>query len=233
MAKVVILSGAGLSAESGIKTFRGNDGMWENYNVMEVCSVQGYKNNPQLVLDFYDARRQDIADKQPNEAHKMITRMKKKYSQQIAVITQNVDNLLEKAGCEGIIHLHGTLTDLRCQSCQHVFYIGYESQKKHVCPSCKSDDIRHNVVMFGESAPLYQQLSTEIHDAKLLVVIGTSGQVIDSAYLAEVVGKAVLNNIDVDENHDKHFQTKFYEPASSAAVKIQTLIEDFLTHTQA
>jgi len=229
MARVVILSGAGLSAESGIQTFRGNNGMWEDYNVMEVCSVQGYQNNPQLVLDFYDARRDNIADKEPNEAHKMITRLKNRFPKEIAVITQNVDNLLEKAGCEEIIHLHGTLTDLRCESCQHVFHIAYESQKGHSCPSCDSKKIRHNVVMFGESAPEYQSLSREIDDAELLVVIGTSGQVIDSAYLAQIVGEAILNNIDIDEEHDRHFQTKFYEPASSAASKIETLVESFLS----
>lgn len=233
MAKVIILSGAGLSAESGIKTFRGNDGLWENYNVMEVCSVEGYEKDPQLVLDFYDARRKDIADKVPNAAHKMLARLKSKYPHDIAIITQNVDNLLEKAGCEDIIHLHGTLTDLRCEDCHDVFHIGYVSQKESTCPSCQSTKIRHNVVMFGESAPLYAVLNKELSDTKLLVVIGTSGQVIDTASLAQFVGHAVLNNIDVDVYHDQYFQTHFYEKASLAAGKIEAYIEDFLAEIKA
>lgn len=232
MAKVVILSGAGLSAESGIKTFRGHNGMWENYDVMEVCSAQGYANNPKLVESFYDARRKDIGDKQPNEAHYMITRIKNRYPDEIAVITQNVDDLLEKAECKDVIHLHGTLTDLRCKSCEEVFPVAYASQNLYSCPSCESKNIRHNVVMFGEMAPRYQDLSREIDDAQLLVVIGTSGQVIDSAYLAQLVGKAVLNNIDVDDAHDQYFQTKFYEPASLAALKIEEVIETFLSSSK-
>jgi len=231
MAKVVILSGAGLSAESGIKTFRGNNGLWKNYNVMEVCSIEGYAKDPKLVLDFYDARRKDIEDKVPNEAHRMLARIKEKYPGDIAIITQNVDNLLEKAGCKDIIHLHGTLTDLRCEVCQHVFNIGYISQKEQSCPSCKSNKIRHNVVMFGESAPLYVELNKEISDAQLLVVIGSSGQVIDSASLARFIGHAVLNNIDIDEYHDQYFQTKFYEKASVASEKVEAYIEEFLRVT--
>lgn len=228
MAKVLILSGAGLSAESGIQTFRGHDGLWEGYDVMEVCSVSGFRNDRQKVIDFYNLRRQNIADKEPNEAHKMIARIKKKFPQDIAVLTQNVDDLLEKAGCEGIVHLHGTLTDLRCEDCEHVFAVGYERQEGIVCPQCESDLVRHNVVMFGESAPMYAVLHKELQDTKLLVVIGTSGQVIDSASMAQMVEHAVLNNIDVDEYHDRYFQTKFYEPASVAALKIEALIEDYL-----
>jgi NAD-dependent deacetylase len=228
MAKVLILSGAGLSAESGIKTFREADGLWENYDVMQVCSVQGFSDDRQLVLDFYDARRRDIEDKEPNAAHDMIARMKAKYPDDIAVLTQNVDNLLEKANCNDVIHLHGTLTDLRCEDCGKVFAIGYDTQKGSVCPVCESDNIRHNVVMFGEAAPMYEKLSEALDEAELLIVIGTSGHVIDTASFARMVGNAVLNNIDVDEYHDRYFQTKFYEPASVAAVKIEALIEDYL-----
>ena len=228
MAKVVILSGAGLSAESGIRTFREGDGLWEEYNVMEVCSTQGFRNDRQKVLSFYDMRRADIEYKEPNAAHKMIARIKDKFPHDIAVITQNVDDMLERAGCKDIIHLHGTLTDLRCEDCDHVFAIGYDSQKGSICPACESENVRHNVVMFGESAPMYEILTREINDAELLVVIGTSGHVIDTAYYAKVVGNAVLNNIDVDAYHDAAFGTKFYEPATKTASKIEAIIEEFL-----
>ncbi|MDD3598395.1 Sir2 family NAD-dependent protein deacetylase, partial [Sulfuricurvum sp.] len=155
MKKVLILSGAGISAESGIRTFRDADGLWEEYDVMEVCSVEGFERNPKLVSDFYDARRRDLRDKFPNAAHEMIARLKQRYPDQIEVLTQNVDDLFERAGCPDVIHLHGTLTDLRCKECGAVFEIGYESQEGSTCPSCESDNIRHNVVMFGEEAPMY------------------------------------------------------------------------------
>ena len=228
MAKVLILSGAGLSAESGIKTFREADGLWENYDVQQVCSVEGFRDDRQLVCDFYDARRKDIKDKQPNAAHEMIARIKTKYPNEIAVLTQNVDDLLERASCEDVVHLHGTLTDLRCEDCGNVFSIGYDTQTGSICPACESDTIRHNVVMFGEAAPMYEKLSHALHEAKLLIVIGTSGKVIDTSSFARMVGNAVLNNIDIDEYHDRYFQRKFYEPASEASVKIEALIEEFL-----
>ncbi len=228
MAKVVILSGAGLSAESGIRTFRESDGLWETYDVQEVCSVEGFMRDRQKVLNFYDARRADIEHKHPNAAHEMVARVKKRFSKEIAVITQNVDDMLERAGCPDIIHLHGTLTDLRCEDCDLIFSIGYDSQQDQVCPGCESDRVRHNVVMFGEQAPMYQRLAQELHDAKLLVVIGTSGHVIDTAYFAKMVGQSVLNNIDVDPYHDAPFGIKLYQPATQAASEIEKIIEDFL-----
>ena len=228
MAKVVILSGAGLSAESGIRTFRESDGLWEEYDVHEVCSTQGFINDRQKVLNFYDLRRSDIKDKQPNTAHAMVARVKKRFPSEVAIITQNVDDMLERAGCPDIIHLHGTLTDLRCEDCNHIFAIGYDSQKGVVCPHCESDQVRHNVVMFGEAAPMYERLASELQDAELLVVIGTSGHVIDTAYFAKLVNHSVLNNIDIDEYHDAGFGTKLYKPATEAAQEIEKIIENFL-----
>ena len=105
MKKVLILSGAGLSAESGLRTFRDSDGLWEEYDIMEVCSARGFRANRQKVLDFYDKRRAQLAECEPNEAHRMIARIKAKYPEQIAVLTQNVDDLLERAGCQKVVHL--------------------------------------------------------------------------------------------------------------------------------
>ena len=228
MAKVLILSGAGLSAESGISTFRDQNGLWERYDVMEVCSTDGYAKNPKLVQGFYDARRQELEDKKPNTAHEAIARLQAKYGDEICVMTQNVDDMLERAGCKEVVHLHGTLTHLRCKTCAEVFYVGYTSQEGQKCPKCQSSAIRHDVVMFGEAAPLYAALYEAVNEAKLLVVIGTSGQVIDTAYFAKVVALSVLNNLDPDPYHDAAFETKFYEPATHAAPKIEALVEAFL-----
>ena len=113
MNKVTILSGAGLSAESGIRTFRDSGGLWEEHDVMEVCSVEGWAADREKVTEFYNARRIELAEKEPNAAHRMIARLEREYPGRVWNLTQNVDDLLEKAGCREVVHLHGTLTDLR------------------------------------------------------------------------------------------------------------------------
>jgi len=228
MKKVLILSGAGISAESGIRTFRDANGLWEEYDVMEVCSVEEFERNPKLVSDFYDARRADLRDKLPNAAHEMVARLKRRHPEQIEVLTQNVDDMFERAGCPDVIHLHGTLTELRCEECGRVFEIGYESQKGATCPSCEGDNIRHNVVMFGEEAPMYAELQRAIEECDLFVVIGSSGQVINTAWIAQWFEYSILNNLESDDTLDPFFKTLYIEKATSAAPKIEAEIEYFL-----
>ena len=226
--KVYILSGAGLSAESGIKTFRDSDGLWENYSIEEVCSTTGWVRDRQKVTNFYDARRADVASKEPNHAHIRLSELKNRYPNNIVMLTQNVDNMLEKAGCRDVIHLHGTLTDLRCEECNHVFPIGYEPQADATCPKCNSSLVRHNVVMFGESAPEYMNLHKLYNEADMVVVIGTSGNVIDTAYIAQLIENSVLNNLDEDVNHDQYFKVKLHKPATEAIDEVYELVEAFL-----
>jgi len=227
--KVYILSGAGLSAESGIKTFRESDGLWENYSIEEVCSTAGWARDRQKVTKFYDDRRADLESKEPNYAHIRLAKLKNKYPKNITMLTQNVDNMLEKAGCEEVLHLHGTLTDLRCEECEFTFPIGYKNQEGAVCPKCNGSIVRHNVVMFGESAPAYEYLRKLYNEAEMVVVIGTSGNVIDTAYIAQLVENSVLNNLDVDVNHDQYFSKKLYLPATQAVDEIFELVEAFLS----
>jgi len=226
--KIYILSGAGISAESGIRTFRDSDGLWEEYSIEEVCSVKGWHDDRQKVSDFYDARRADLQSKKPNKAHYELAKLKEKYPNNIVILTQNVDNMLECAGCKEVIHLHGTLTDLRCEDCKEVFEIGYESQKDKSCPSCESKNIRHNVVMFGEPAPAYENLRTLYKEADMVVVMGTSGQVIDTAYIAKTIQHSILNNLDQDPSIDRYFKTRIYEPATVGVVKVVEMVEAFL-----
>ncbi|PHS34385.1 MAG: NAD-dependent deacetylase [Sulfurovum sp.] len=226
--KIYILSGAGLSAESGIKTFRDHDGLWENHSVEEVCSVEGWERDRQKVSDFYDARRADLENKEPNAAHIALANLKKTYPNNIVMLTQNVDDLLERAGCPEVIHLHGTLTDLRCESCKTEFEVGYESQEGKQCPECHSDNVRHNVVMFGEDAPKYAFLNVLTRAADMLVVLGTSGQVINTASLAQAVKNSIISNLDADPSIDGYFQTAIHEPATTGVPKVVMMIEEYL-----
>lgn len=230
MASILFISGAGLSAESGIRTFRDTDGLWEEYDVMEVCSTQGFLDDRQKVLDFYDARRHDLKDKEPNEAHFMMARLKEHYGDEVAILTQNVDDLLERAGCTDVVHLHGTLTDLRCEACEEVFPIGYASQKGVACPVCGSVHVRHNVVMFGEAAPMYEVLNREANEAKLLVCVGTSGQVINVAWIAQWYEHSILNNLDPDPALDSFFKICYHEKATEAAGKIEHYCQEFMSN---
>lgn len=238
MKKVMILSGAGLSAESGIRTFRDHDGLWEAYNVMDVCSTEGWEKDRELVTQFYNARRKDLEDKVPNRMHRVIAELQRRFPGQIWNLTQNVDDLLERAGCEEVIHLHGTLRDLRCESCGHVWDIGYTEQTEHdCCPRCESAQVRHNVVMFGESAPMYRKIYEAVNDSGLFVAIGTSGQVIDIVPIAREFERSILVNPKREEyitafgpfeqNIDAFF-TNFLQMGSVAAAEpMRALISEF------
>lgn len=235
MAKVLILSGAGVSAESGISTFRDKDGLWEEYDVKVVCNYDSLKKNEALTIEFYDKRRADLENKEPNYAHKVIARLKDKYKDDIAVITQNVDNLFEKAGmrCDDVIHLHGFLTELRCQNdrCSLTFDIGYKKQAEAFngkCPTCSSK-LRPNIVFFGESAPKYKELDEHFQDCELFVVIGTSGNVIGVNTMAAFCDKSILNNLEPSPAiNDSVFSTVIYDKASAAIDKIAQEIEEHL-----
>ena len=235
MAKVVIISGAGISAESGISTFRASDGLWEKHRVEDVCTAGCLKTNREETIGFYDNLRGKLEDKKPNYAHLQIAVLKKQYKEQIAIITQNVDNLFEKAGIphEDVIHLHGYMTDLECESCGHVYDAGYKKQIEACegrCPKCHSNQIRPSVVMFGEAAPKYQELLKSFDDCEMMVVIGTSGYVINTdMYLNPKIKKSVLNNLVPSiALNDELYSKVLYKPATEAIDEIVKYVVNFM-----
>jgi NAD-dependent deacetylase len=238
MAKVVILSGAGISAESGISTFRDSDGLWENHDIKDVCSFDSLDKHEKLCLDFYDQRRLDIQDKLPNKAHLEIAKLKKEFNEDIAILTQNVDDLFEKAGInhDNVIHLHGFLTEVRCRdnNCElsrEAFDIGYQNISQAFngkCPTC-SGKLRPNIVFFGEAAPLYDKIIEEINDCELLVVIGTSGNVINTDQLVGYVKYSILNNLEPSNAiFDELYSKVLYQPATTAIDEISKTIRHYL-----
>jgi len=235
MSKVLILTGAGISAESGISTFRDSDGLWENHRIEEVCSAGCLDSNGDATRAFYDARRADIEDKEPNYAHKVIVELKHKYPADIAVLTQNVDDLFEKAGMQKdeITHLHGFLRELRCRECEEIFDIGYSKQEESLntqCPEC-GGELRPNIVFFGETAPLYENLTRALNVCELIVVIGTSGNVLDVTYFAQLTTRSILNNLEPSDAIDDSYFTKvFYSKATEAIGEISEYIEEFLNN---
>ncbi len=232
MAKIVILSGAGISAESGISTFRDSDGLWEKYHVEEVCNFDSLEKNEQLTLDFYDKRRFELQDKTPNHAHEVITKLKEKYKDDLVIITQNVDNLFEKAGltAKDVIHLHGFLTEVRCRECGTIYEIGYKkinSFNNGMCKECNGK-LRPNIVFFGEVAPKYEMLNYHLHDCEVFVVIGTSGNVITVNEMAQSAQLSILNNLEKNFMiNDENFTKVFYDKATNAIDSIVKEIDKY------
>jgi len=235
VAKVLILSGAGISAESGISTFRESGGLWEEYDVSVVCNYDSMQKHEDVTIEFYDKRRAELESKEPNYAHKKVAELKNKYKKEIAVITQNVDNLFEKAGLksEDVVHLHGFLTEVRCQDlyCGEVFDIGYKKQNEFNggrCLACSSK-LRPNIVFFGEQAPMYEELNRHIYDCELLVVIGTSGNVIGVNTMAQFAERSILNNYEPSSAiNDTYFSKVLYKKATEAIGEIAGEIESLL-----
>ena len=236
MSRVLILSGAGISAESGISTFRESDGLWEKHAIEEVCSAGCLDTNGDATRTFYDARRADIENKEPNYAHKVIVELKHTYPDEIAVLTQNVDDMFEKAGMkrDEIVHLHGFLRELRCRNCNSIFEIGYKKQDECFdgqCPEC-AGELRPNIVFFGEAAPLYENLTQALNRCELIVIIGTSGNVLDVTYFAQLTKESILNNLEPSEAIDDSYFTKvYYSKATEAIGEISEYIEEFLANT--
>jgi len=235
----MIVSGAGLSAESGISTFRDSDGLWENHNVMDVCSTKGWIKDRHFVTNFYNERRSDLESKIPNDAHKVLAQLEKEYRGRVMHLTQNIDNLMEKAGAKDIVHLHGTLTDLRCEACTEVFSIGYKIQDgSESCPNCGNKRVRHNVVMFGEAAPEYVNIQKAIKECSLFIAIGTSGAVIDVTQIAKEFKHSIL--IDPKRNRtasmydpkpyiDEYFEHFIQKKASEAMDEMMDIIKGYMS----
>ena len=181
MKKIVVLSGAGVSAESGIKTFRDSNGLWEEYKVEDVASIDGWYRNKELVLNFYNARRRALQNAGPNDAHKIIAQLENDFD--VTVVTQNVDNLHERAGSTKIIHLHGELTKARSVKDEFTTYeIGYND----IHLGDKAPDggqLRPFIVWFGESVPELGRAAKEVEKADILIIIGTSLNVYPAAGL--------------------------------------------------
>ena len=195
--KLVVLTGAGVSAESGITTFRDSNGLWENYNVEDVATIEGWYKNPALVLDFYNARRAQLGSVKPNPAHYAIADLEKDYD--VTVITQNVDNLHERAGSTRVIHLHGELTKVRPENTHNesdgfseaaVFDIGTDKiQIGDLAPN--GAQLRPHIVWFGEAVPKINQALDCVEAADIMLIVGTSLQVYPAAGLYAYAGADV------------------------------------------
>ena len=209
MKKIVFLTGAGMSVESGFKTFRGNDGLWENYPVEKVATHEAWEDNPEFINNFYNGLRKKLFTAKPNDGHLLIKQLEDKYK--VTVITQNVDDLHEMAGSTNVIHLHGELKKV-CSSAD-AYNPKYRKEltedAPNVMPDEKADDgslLRPFIVFFGESVPMIEPAIKEIAEADIFVIIGTSLNVYPAASLIHYVRTEVpvylIDPNDVDSKYD-------------------------------
>jgi NAD-dependent deacetylase len=185
--KIVVLTGAGISAESGIKTFRDMGGLWEEYSIEQVATPEAWRKNPELVLDFYNARRKQLQEVKPNAAHFALAELEKTHSVQI--ITQNVDDLHERAGSSHILHLHGELKKVRSEKNENLIHILEGWELKMGDKASDGAQLRPHIVWFGEAVPLIETAINIVKTANYLLIIGTSLQVYPAASLLSYAPK--------------------------------------------
>lgn len=229
--KLVVLSGAGISAESGIKTFRDSGGLWENYDIMDVASPMGWEKNPALVLEFYNQRRKQALQAQPNEGHKALAHLERFFD--VTIITQNVDNLHEKAGSTNVIHLHGELFKARSTADPNLVYEITDWQLNLGDKCEKGSQLRPHIVWFYEEVPMIEYAVQEVMQADIFIVVGTSLVVYPAAGLVDYVAREVPKYVvDIEKPeinlHRYHNLTFFQEKASTGLLRLlEELIERF------
>lgn len=228
--KIVILTGAGISAESGIKTFRDSNGLWEEHKVEDVASPRGWLMNPELVLEFYNQRRRQVATVEPNDGHRDLLKLNEKYD--VSIITQNIDDLHERAGSTNVLHLHGKITEAKSSGNEdNIKEIGYEDIK--IGELCEEGyQMRPNIVWFGESVPMIPDAESIAMKADIFVIIGTSLNVYPAAGLMRITktqtpiyvvdpGEIIMDNLLARKDHVQYIR----KPATTG---VKELVEKLL-----
>ena len=217
--RIVILTGAGISAESGLGTFRDKGGIWTQYDLEEVATPQGFARNPDFVHDFYNARRRNLREAVPNAAHIALAELERAHDGHVLLVTQNVDNLHEQAGSTNLVHMHGELLKVRCEACDAIHDWLEDLSTQTPCPACRAvGSLRPHVVWFGEMPMEMNRIYLALMTCDLFVSIGTSGNVYPAAGFVEEVraaGRAhtVELNLEPSEGYSL-FAEQILGPAS-------------------
>ncbi|CDF78487.1 NAD-dependent protein deacetylase, SIR2 family [Formosa agariphila KMM 3901] len=216
MKHIVVLSGAGISAESGLKTFRDSDGLWEGHDVMEVATPEGFAKNPELVLEFYNQRRRQLKAVEPNSAHFDLASLEQDYK--VTIITQNVDDLHERAGSTRVIHLHGELNKAKSVNNEEILSWPNDINIGDICKD--GYQIRPHIVWFGEAVPMIDLAVKECETADILIIIGTSMQVYPAAGLMHYVkDKTPIYYIDPNPAHMNAKHVKIIRENGTSGMK--------------
>tara|TARA_B100000405_G_scaffold165811_2_gene115883 strand:+ start:246 stop:938 length:693 start_codon:yes stop_codon:yes gene_type:complete len=228
MKKIVVLSGAGISAESGLKTFRDSDGLWENHRVEDVATPQAWNRDPELVLKFYNERRQQVNSAMPNKAHAALYDLEKMFD--VIIVTQNVDDLHERAGSSKVLHLHGELNKARSCGDPNLVYdlVDWEMKIGQTCE--KGHQLRPHIVWFGESVPMINEAIPIFQDADIAIVIGTSLSVYPASglidYLPSYADRYYIDPKGNENMNSNNFNIITLEAEAGVSQIVQQLMTD-------
>jgi len=222
MKKIVILTGAGISAESGLKTFRDSDGLWEGYNIEDVATPEAWTRNPALVQEFYNERRKSVLEASPNAAHRALAKLEEKFD--VTIITQNIDDLHERGGSSNVVHLHGIITRSQSSKNAELTYPidGWEIKTCELCEL--GSQLRAHVVWFGEAVPMIETAAQICGKADVFILVGSSLAVYPAAGLVNFVPRRVPRYI-VDPNIPYLSDTSFVKIEERATIGVPQLVE--------
>ncbi|MFN4020268.1 MAG: NAD-dependent deacylase [Erythrobacter sp.] len=226
--RIVILTGAGISAESGIDTFRAAGGLWEQHRVEDVATPEGFARNPNLVLNFYDMRRAALAHVAPNPAHRALARLERDFTGELLLVTQNVDDLHERGGSARVLHMHGELNSALCTACEtRSPWLGPMIERPP-CPVCRAPALRPDIVWFGEMPYQMGRIYQALEACDLFVSIGTSGAVYPAAGFVQEARGAGAHTLELNlepSEGSRHFHETRHGPAS---VMVPEWVEEVL-----
>lgn len=229
--KLVVLTGAGISAESGLRTFRDSDGLWEGYDVTEVATPRGWKKDPQLVLEFYNMRRRDVAKANPNAAHTGLAALEKDFD--VHIITQNIDDLHERGGSTKVLHLHGEIFKMRSEKSEELIY----EIKEDIKLGDRAEDggqLRPHIVWFEEPVPMIEKAIEVVQQAEIFVVVGTSLVVYPAAgllhYASQVIPKFIVDK-QIPYTSSVYNLTTIEKPATEGVLYLREMLEKMIDNS--
>jgi NAD-dependent deacetylase len=226
--KLVVLTGAGISAESGLKTFRDSDGLWEGYDIEDVATPNAWRKNPKLVLEFYNHRRKNVLDAKPNAAHYGLAELQNDFN--VTIITQNIDDLHERAGSTNVVHLHGEIFKMRSEKSDDLIYeITGDIQLGD--KAADGAQLRPHIVWFGEAVPMIERAAEIVHTADIFVVVGTSLLVYPAAGLVNVAAASIPKFIvdkKIPYTNDIYNVTAIEKTATEGVKELRKLLQQFL-----
>ncbi|MEO0380938.1 MAG: NAD-dependent deacylase [Pseudomonadota bacterium] len=226
---IVILTGAGISAESGLGTFRDEGGLWAQHRIEDVATPEGFARNPGLVVDFYNARRAQAHAAEPNAGHVALARLQAEHKGEVLLVTQNVDGLHEKAGSRDVVHMHGALASALCGVCGHRWAAPLRMEVGEACPACAAPTARPDIVWFGEIPYHMERIEAALARADIFAAIGTSGNVYPAAGFVQMA--AYVGARTVEMNLDPSQSVALFEDIrpGKASVTVPAWVEDVLT----
>lgn len=227
--RIVILTGAGVSAESGLATFRDSDGLWEKHDPMDIATPEAFARDPELVYRFYNARRNQLQEVQPNAAHRALAKLQQQFPGEVFLVTQNVDDLHERGGSEQVCHMHGELNSRLCRACSKVMAVRDDYDGKSVCPQCGvAGQLRPDIVWFGEIPYHMETIGARLKACDLFIAVGTSGVVYPAAGFVQEALNSGARTVEINREISQVTGYFHQQRKGAATVEVAALVQELL-----